>query len=626
VKRTMGFVAILALLTASATTARGFIDPTFTPVDLVEQSDVVLRVEFADANEEGTGLAQVKEVVKGDYEGDSVTVEFMAMGEALAAPSREVMGWIAGGQREALLFIGAFITEGGGGGERLGYLHVAGKWVVLAEWEGSWDMERIDARLLGCWAGSTDMLLRCVRYILENDNAAVPVTAGAVWQPETRFGRVAGAVHALEAVNTTGAAGGTELFLASDEGDRLYRFGGAAMEDVTAARGLAGASRQHVWADLTGDGIVDLLSWSGGTLSLHVQGGDGVFSRKALEGADALADCLSLDVVGTADGPRVVAAVSGMPRLLTVDVAGGVASAPLAEGDWPGDGLGAPGACLTADFDGDARPDVLQLFEGGSLFYKGTGGPVFGAPEAAGVVVGEGRHGACIGDYDADGLPDVFVPGDRRNRLFHNLGAGRFVDLLHQSGEVEYIAKPGATYAQTGDVNNDGRLDLLVLYGAQMAPQLFFNRGYRSFGHARDLDLDVQNLLPAAAGGQQAGCLGDFNGDGALDMVLALTGGDLWMFPRRVDLDFAMAVTAGLSPKAAHAGPLSVTATVGEPPRVLGTHVLRQGAAPALWGVPEAEAGDVLLEWRAPDGAGRSMTVEVIPGEEPQHVLLGVDD
>ena len=139
-KTTTGLILALALFLGSAATARAFIDPTFTPVDLVEQSEVILRLEFADANEEGTGIGAVKEVIKGDYERESVTVEFMAMGEALAAPSRQVMGWIAGGQRETMLFIGSLMTDGGGGGDRLGYLHVAGKWVVLTAWEEDWDM------------------------------------------------------------------------------------------------------------------------------------------------------------------------------------------------------------------------------------------------------------------------------------------------------------------------------------------------------------------------------------------------------------------------------------------------------------------------------------------------------
>ena len=289
-------------------------------------------------------------------------------------------------------------------------------------------------------------------------------------------------------------------------------------------------------------------------------------------------------------------------------------------------GLGRPGVCLVADLDGDNRVDVLQLFDEGSLFYRGKGEADFAAPSTSWVATGAGRYGACLGDYDADGLLDVFVVGERRHRLFHNLGGGRFVDLLHQSGEIEYIPKPGAIRAQTGDVNNDGRQDVLIVYGVQMAPQLFFNRGFRSFGHARELDLHVQDRLPEAGNGQQGGCLGDFNGDGALDMVLALANGELWALYREVEGEFAMAATAALSPRSPHAGPVSVAAWAGEPPRALGTYVVRPGDPPALWGVPESEAGDVTIRWHSPDGALNTRVVEVVPGDGPKHIFLDDPD
>jgi len=627
VKRTTGLLLALALVWSVSATAQGFIDPTFTPVDLVEQSEAILLLEFADPNEEGTGVGRVREVLKGKYDRESVTVDFMAMGEALAAPSREVMRWIAGGQRQAMLFIGSFMRDGGGG-ERLGYLHLAGQWVVLSEWQGDWDMERLAPRLLGCWAGSTDMLLRCVRYVMTDENATVPVSADAAWQPEALFAQLDGPIHAVEPVNVAGTAGTADLFVACADGDRLYRFDGAAMADVTSQHGLTSKSRLFAWAELTGDGRLDLLSWDGRTLSLHARGADGTFEARPLAGGEELLGdgCLSLATVGAEGGTKVVAGVAGPPLLLTVRTDGSLDAEPVTDAAWPAEGLGSPGECLVADLDGDGRPDVLQLFAGGSLFYRGTGAAEFAAPVASQVAVGEGRHDACTGDYDADGLLDVFVAGERHRRLFHNLGGGRFVDQLHQSGEVEYISKPGGIGVQTGDVNNDGRQDLLVVYGAQMAPQLFFNRGFRSFGHARDLDLDVQDLLPAAADGQHGGCLGDFNGDGAPDMVLALVNGELWLFLREVEHGTAMAVTATVSPRSPYAGPLNVAAWAGDPPRALGTQVVRQGGAPVLWGVPESEAGDVTVRWRTPDGAEETRIVEVVPGDEPQHVLLGDPD
>ena len=42
-------------------------------------------------------------------------------------------------------------------------------------------MEKIDARMLGTWAGSTDMLKRAVKYIVSDQDADVPSRTDAQW-------------------------------------------------------------------------------------------------------------------------------------------------------------------------------------------------------------------------------------------------------------------------------------------------------------------------------------------------------------------------------------------------------------------------------------------------------------
>src|SRR5438552_12631576 len=49
--------------------------------------------------------------------------------------------------------------------------------------------------------------------------------------------------------------------------------------------------------------------------------------------------------------------------------------------------------------------------------------------------------GVAIGDYDNDGLPDVFITAVGENHLFHNLGNGTFSDVTAQAG----VAGSGAT-------------------------------------------------------------------------------------------------------------------------------------------------------------------------------------
>jgi hypothetical protein len=85
--------------------------------------------------------------------------------------------------------------------------------------------------------------------------------------------------------------------------------------------------------------------------------------------------------------------------------------------------------------------------------------------------------GLVFFDYDNDGLADVFVANGHiqpeihrqsseltyaeRPLLFHNLGAGQFVETGHLIGgpfSVEQVGRGAAC----GDFDNDGRLDLLV--------------------------------------------------------------------------------------------------------------------------------------------------------------------
>jgi hypothetical protein len=140
-----------------------------------------------------------------------------------------------------------------------------------------------------------------------------------------------------------------------------------------------------------------------------------------------------------------------------------------------------------------------------------------------------------------------------------------------------------------------------------MSPQLFFNRGYRSFGDAHTLNLAVQRLLPAAEQGQQSACLGDFDGDGAQDMALTLTNGEIWVFFRENDDHEARSVVAALPVGGQYQGPLTVTGWIGK--RCLGAWNVSPGASQAFFG--RREAGPVTLKWRLPDGKEQQKEVVV---------------
>ena len=67
--------------------------------------------------------------------------------------------------------------------------------------------------------------------------------------------------------------------------------------------------------------------------------------------------------------------------------------------------------------------------------------------------------GVAAADYDNDGQTDVYLTGLGGNRLFRNLGGGRFADVTAKAG----VGGGGfGTSAAFFDYDKDGKLDLFV--------------------------------------------------------------------------------------------------------------------------------------------------------------------
>src|ERR1700736_5907676 len=79
--------------------------------------------------------------------------------------------------------------------------------------------------------------------------------------------------------------------------------------------------------------------------------------------------------------------------------------------------------------------------------------------KSAGLMTRGWGMGIAVGDYDNDGLPDLYVTGYGHNVLYHNLGDCKFEDVTKKAGLEVGGFSTGAAWA---DFDRDGHLDLFV--------------------------------------------------------------------------------------------------------------------------------------------------------------------
>ncbi|MEX0996876.1 MAG: VCBS repeat-containing protein [Flavobacteriaceae bacterium] len=167
-----------------------------------------------------------------------------------------------------------------------------------------------------------------------------------------------------------------------------------------------------------------------------------------------------------------------------------------------------------------AKPETYEYFS--DRLYQNNGGNFIDITEKAGVLNYAFGLSAVIGDFNNDGLPDIYVANDyvMPDRLLINQGNNTFVDQLYDYFSSTSFSSMGSDYA---DINNNGCFDLLTL---DMLPAENYRRkmmsmmqNYDKFEKMVTYDLGVQyptNVL------QINSCVGSFSNFAYLNDV-ALT-------------------------------------------------------------------------------------------------------
>jgi hypothetical protein len=206
-----------------------------------------------------------------------------------------------------------------------------------------------------------------------------------------------------------------------------------------------------------------------------------------------------------------------------------------------GPGLGV----VCADFTGDGWPDVfvandvaanhLWVNQKNSTFIEEavTRGLAFDDRGGA-----ASNMGVAYGDVDGNGLFDLFITHftNEHHGLWMQQTCGSFEELSIQAGLTQSRWHGTAWGTVLADFNQDGALDLALMNGwvqRRDAPAKSFWEDYKDrnqvfvndgAGHFRDISTDN----PALCGEAQVGrglCVGDIDGDGALDLLTTQIGG-----------------------------------------------------------------------------------------------------
>src|SRR2546421_1905040 len=150
------------------------------------------------------------------------------------------------------------------------------------------------------------------------------------------------------------------------------------------------------------------------------------------------------------------------------------------------------------DFDNDGAPDLLfinstdwpgHLPAAGksathALYHNDGQGRFSDVTAGSGLDASFYGMGVAIGDYDNDGLDDVFITAVGGNHLFHNDGKGKFGEVTAGAG-VGGSTDDWSTCAAWLDYDNDGRLDLFVGNYVRWSKEIDAEVGYKIDGRTR---------------------------------------------------------------------------------------------------------------------------------------------
>ena len=285
-------------------------------------------------------------------------------------------------------------------------------------------------------------------------------------------------------------------------------FQGARNFGVFGAEMYFGSVPSIALQDFTGNGKLDAAIGGNGTL-LSFGNGDGTFGYLTLAsiGVDTTGALLVADL--TNNGTLDLAAPDNRSAVVLLGNGDGTFQPQIDFGGW----FFQASFMATADFNGDGNPDLIVAgvgFNSGLALALGDGKGNFSAQIMTGAPAGQSINLMVPGDFNGDGKADFILYNGTNLILFEGNGDGTFKQstLATLSTTVAVIAS---------DFNGDGILDLALVNSVSQTVQgsvmVLIGNGDGTF----------QNPVSYLTGyNPQAIATGDINQDGHLDLVVGV--------------------------------------------------------------------------------------------------------
>lgn len=303
--------------------------------------------------------------------------------------------------------------------------------------------------------------------------------------------------------------------------------------------------------------------------------------------------------------------------------------------------------CSFVDYDNDGAIDVAFSGNGVSeaLYHNDGHGTFTDVTLAAGLTPQGNALGIAWGDYDNDGLLDLYISrgqqngmGILNNTLYHNKGDGTFTDVTSEAGVNDNTNTWAAVW---GDYDNDGFQDLFVArpgmhaLGVDNANLLYHNNRNGTFTNvAAQAGVDLEDDLLTSS--HKLAAWGDYNNDGFLDLVVKdgigpnLATGDAYIGRHfllknngnsnhflKVNLRGVQSNRLGIGARvtATYVGGLAFRENNGGG----GGEFASQGAGPLHFGIGAATTATIKVNWPSGvvdtiPGVSANSTIEIVEG------------